>query len=180
MINQTLFQAIMSKDENRVEECLSLGVNLECLNDVGHTPLIVAAIYGNHRILYQLIAAGANINAVDNFGCTGLFWAMHRRNIDSLTLLLRYGANPNLANNDKEIALHLAVSWGHLEFITVLIEYGSAVNKCSKSGRALWSSAKANQCSEDIINLLEQANDKQKLLKLIRLPNTHHVASLAF
>ncbi len=74
-INRLLFDAVRTDDQQRVDQLLESGADIEATEEEGTTPLHVAAALGHVAMTKHLIARGANINAVNDKGGTTLLLA---------------------------------------------------------------------------------------------------------
>lgn len=71
-----LFNYIRSNDIDRVERLISLGADLESI-DNGYSPLLLACYNGHYEITKSLIEGGSNINWTSETGSTPLFGAAY-------------------------------------------------------------------------------------------------------
>lgn len=96
-------------------------------NDVGRTPLHLAADLGDHIAVRMLLQAGANPEMRDSYGSTALQLAVQRSKI-CVRELLRGGADPDVPVFHIE-NFHLSSSLEpSCEAISLLIAYGADVN----------------------------------------------------
>lgn len=88
-LNKKLCELVETMEGNRkaVEELIKKGADVNFTNDVGRTPLHMAAISGNIDAVEMLLAAGANPNARDNSGKTPLDYARQRGNTRIASML---------------------------------------------------------------------------------------------
>ena len=63
-----LLEAARRGEVDRVEELIREGVDLNAVDDEGHTPLIFAAMSGRLEVAAVLKRAGANTHLVDHLG----------------------------------------------------------------------------------------------------------------
>ena len=71
-----------------------------------YTPLLVAAVNGNVKILSSLLETGADINAVSEGLYTPLMMAVRYRHIDAVKFLMDQGSDANLQDKKGYTALH--------------------------------------------------------------------------
>jgi len=67
-----LIEAVQAGNTPLVKTLLSKGVSADTRDDMGRTPLILAAQRRDHEIMYLLLKAGADINSRDRGGLHGL------------------------------------------------------------------------------------------------------------
>lgn len=89
------------------------------------TPLMVAAEWGDIRIVSTLLSAGAAANAQDAEGESALMYAAFAGMTDVIDPLKKAGANVNAANVRGETALHLAARHDHADTVKALIAAGA-------------------------------------------------------
>jgi len=88
--------------------------------DVGMTPLMIAAQEGETKIVKVLLAIGSDINAKDNDGVTALMIAADEGHTEIVKALLAGGADVNRKANDGRTALTLATSKDSKEIVQLL------------------------------------------------------------
>ncbi len=106
---EALHQAIHHRAANEVSAWLNRGVNVDCRDEMGWTPLISAAFDINTEILGILLRSGADVNAKDEYGFTALMIASDKLNVDAVRMLLRNGAQVHARDNNGFTALHSAL-----------------------------------------------------------------------
>ena len=82
--------------------------NINEVNNVGDTLLMIASDYGRTEVVLELIKLGADINIQDIYKETALCIACKRGYIDIIDILLENKANVNISNNYSSTALHFA------------------------------------------------------------------------
>lgn len=85
-----------------VQTLLEFGAEINARNNLGQTPLHVAALQGNSNIVESLLKSGAALNSRDN-GETPLHVA--RKTGVVIELLLEYGVDVNIKNENHETPL---------------------------------------------------------------------------
>jgi len=87
--------AAATGDQLAVRKAIQEGANLNCVNELGWTPLLQAAMQGQIAIIHILAAAGADPNARDKNGYSALAYACMYNRPDIAEELVRAGADPN-------------------------------------------------------------------------------------
>ena len=87
--------AVIAHDLPRLEVAQEQGLSLDVRNAVYQTPLMWAAMVGDHEAAQYLLDNKANPNARDLTGWTPLVYAVDEGNEAICALLLDKGANPN-------------------------------------------------------------------------------------
>ena len=84
---------------------------MQCVYSSGwHTPLHLAALYGQPKVMRLLVEAGANVDAYDSEGNTPLLLAAEQRRTDVVMELIRLGADVNKKKRPRFCTpLHAAV-----------------------------------------------------------------------
>ncbi|MCL2312573.1 MAG: ankyrin repeat domain-containing protein, partial [Firmicutes bacterium] len=142
-------------------------INLTEGND-DYTPLIVAANYGQEKIVDILIKVpGIELNKVTKHKETALTLAVMRRKNKIVEILMQAnGIDPNVlcSRSDGDTVLVHAIKHGQKEIVKILLKYREAtkldLNKISKNGyTALDWAYRGNNITdrEEIIKLLEEA-----------------------
>ena len=77
-------------------------LDVNCLNDFGHTPLSTACYVGSLRYVKLLLELGADICLQDTDGWSPLHFAVATKHYDIAKLLLNSGADMSQVTNDGQ------------------------------------------------------------------------------
>lgn len=95
-------------------------------DEIGHSPLHIAVIYGQLRIVNVLINAGAEVNAVDRLKrLTPLHYAAFHNHPKIMLFLLSRRADHNMADSDGNLPLHFAAANGCLSTVEMLLQHSA-------------------------------------------------------
>ena len=152
--------AVRANDLEMAELLLNAGAKASAANQLGATPILLAAINGNAAILERLIRAGADPNApVSDTGDTALMIAARTGKVDAVKVLLDQGAKVNTKESwGGTTALMWAISELHPDVTKLLVDRGADVNAKSNfvpsaSGRGFEGTSavapKPNQTTEE-------------------------------
>ncbi|XP_068915738.1 uncharacterized protein [Tenebrio molitor] len=122
--------AVRKKNVPILEHLLSLGsLDINAFNNLGKTPLLMAAIEPNSQILKALIEKDADLNLGDPDGNTPLHYAAYYNFVDNCVVLLERGANVNVQNKRGFTVLHVVCGvHTELELVAMLMFYGADVS----------------------------------------------------
>jgi ankyrin repeat protein len=98
------------------------GVNINCQDKNGFTPLINATKYGHTTLVSFLVSRGANLNIEDKSENNALDWAVYKGYPDLTRLLIIYGMNPKKINKLGQTLLHTACLSGNINIVQHLVE----------------------------------------------------------
>ena len=126
-----------------IKELLKIGVNPNCKNHKGQTPLHVACSKGHADIVKELLNYGANVNAKCNNKRSPLLsmnlWKLSDEIVLNIAkMLLEHGADINARGGEDlklKTLLRLAADKGHLPLVCELLERGAEVNYRDRSNR---------------------------------------------
>jgi ankyrin repeat protein len=122
---KSLFQAVIESNEASVKLLLAEGAEVDARDEIGKTPLIIAADKGYFPIVQLLIQNGADINAQHNLHWTALMFAAGKGHSAIVKLLVENGANINFVSKSDYTALILASAAGYAEIVDLLLENGA-------------------------------------------------------
>ena len=122
-----LFAAVIAKSDQRIEEVVASGADLNALNEFGRTALMEAALDGCESIVERLLHAGVNASISDCNGFTALHFAAQEYQLKIARLLVRYGAKVDAVDKYGNTPLWRATfaSRGKGEMIKLLLELGA-------------------------------------------------------
>lgn len=112
---------------------LDLGAEIESLDRLGRTPLIVATELKVLDLLIRLLERGAEVNAAGSGGATALHRAVEVRSATIVELLLRAGADPYLKDNNGQSPLEYACG---ADDARILDAFGEAGHHCTQMDSA--------------------------------------------
>lgn len=134
---KALYRAIYHGDLAAVSAELERGVDLQAVNEYGHTPLIWAAQHGKVEIVRMLLTRGAMVDAVDLNGYTALIWAAQEGYITVAEHLLAAGARHDVVEKHGYTALMWASQQGYTGIVRVLLARGADPAAVTASGSAI-------------------------------------------
>ena len=149
--------AIIRERKDIVSLLLDWGVDINAVEGLYGTPLVVAASHGVKDIVLLLLDRGADINAVGGHYGTALAAAASRGRKDIVSLLLDRGADINAVGDHDGTALMAATSRGMKDIVSLLLDRGADINAVGgHNGTALAAAAAAKPSFEnkDIVLLL--------------------------
>jgi ankyrin repeat protein len=157
-----ILQAKYSRNEQRVQEILATGIELDIFEAAatgqtsrartllagrpdlvnsysadGFFPLALAVFFGNADTAVALLDAGADVNmqSREAMKIAALHSAIATRRMDLVMLLLGRGANPDARAETRLTPLHGAAQSGLVDIARVLLEHGADANAQDTRGR---------------------------------------------
>uniref|UniRef100_A0A673AHD1 Ankyrin repeat and sterile alpha motif domain containing 1B n=1 Tax=Sphaeramia orbicularis TaxID=375764 RepID=A0A673AHD1_9TELE len=101
------------------------GLNVNCTDSSGYTPLHHASLNGHREVVLKLLQFEASTNVADSKGCFPLHLAAWRGDVDIVRILIHHGPSHcrvNQQNHERETALHCAAQYGHSDVVSVLLQ----------------------------------------------------------
>jgi ankyrin repeat protein len=114
---------------------LEAGEDPEGVDELGRSPLRLAAGWGHVAVARALCEAGVDVDRTDSDGVTPLTMASQNGHAAMVRFLLRRaGADVNKPKLDGVTPLYISAQNGHLAVVEVLLEAAADVEKANKSG----------------------------------------------
>jgi len=158
-----LIYAVMGGDIEKVKKIVASGVDINCKDTSGNTPLILASSYssfGHNKIVELLISRGADLYMRNDNSTNALGLATYKGNTDIVETLLASGVSPDIKINDQgATALMVAAVHGHENIASLLLEKGAKVSAQSQDGTTPLMYAVLNRHHEVVKVLLENGAD---------------------
>jgi hypothetical protein len=92
-LNAALAEGARSGMPKLVKLELDMGANPNTTDEIGNTPLHLAAAAGNSEVVKLLIGYGGDVNVASNSGSTALFHAIASGSFETVKILLVHGSN---------------------------------------------------------------------------------------
>ncbi len=114
--NTPLHEAALNGDAALIRELINRGADVNALNDINSTPLLLDTMYDDvseddcYAVAEILLDHGADPTIANDEGNTPLHGAVMRNRLRIVELLLEHGARLNAVNNDGETPASLATS----------------------------------------------------------------------
>ncbi|MBU6475417.1 MAG: ankyrin repeat domain-containing protein [Alphaproteobacteria bacterium] len=147
--------AVQRNDIKTMQDLIKRGADINAQDNLGYTPLIIAARLGRIDCARILLGHGAEIDKADHQGHTALLWASFYGYTETATLLAGRGADPDVRGK-KGTALTCATFFGREEIVRVLLQYGADIDKADPNGLTPVMLARQNE-DESIGALLHEA-----------------------
>ncbi len=132
--NSQLCAAAARGDVRQVDRELARGTAVDCRDDVGETPLMLAAGGGKRDAVDHLLAGGADVNARSSVYGTALMCASCNGYANVVPTLLEHGAKVAITNNAGNDALWLAAAGGHEDVVALLLSAGADLDRAGAGG----------------------------------------------
>ncbi|XP_015923185.1 uncharacterized protein [Parasteatoda tepidariorum] len=123
-----LFEAIRYKRHRQAMLLAEAGIDVDCRNDKGQTPLIYTVVTvddcsrSRNKLVRLFLEAGADPNAADWKGLTALMHASILGQVETIKALLECTwTNPCCTDSNGNTALMYAAAHGHHEIIAVFL-----------------------------------------------------------
>ena len=140
--NTALHHTLYGSDVScEILSCLTgSGADVNGVNKVKHTPLMIAAKRGHLNALTLLIKHGAHdVDLQDSDGYTALHYAVYSSDVscEILSCLIGIGADVNARTNNGVTPLMIAAEEGHINGVTSLVKCGANVDLQDKYGNTV-------------------------------------------
>ncbi len=162
---EQLEKAVRQKDSQKIQHYLGLVDPNSKIGEIGSyaTPLIIALIFENDKLVGELLAKGADPNMQDSSGNIPLHYAAGlrgRANINTLNTLLRnFTGNINHQNRAGQTALLWAANENRADIVRKLLQHGADPTIQDNQGITPFNLA----TFPDILRLLQNEMDRRKL-----------------
>lgn len=121
--NTALHYAAQYNYYDCAELLLSLGTNVQIVNQRGETVLYLATVHGSAGIIELLAGSGADVNRGDKNGWTPIFQAVFRGDVPMIALLVRLAANVDHVDNNGWTPLFYAIQRADDRVVQLLLEH---------------------------------------------------------
>ncbi|XP_052232816.1 ankyrin repeat and SAM domain-containing protein 6-like [Dreissena polymorpha] len=123
-----LMSACEQGDVQLAEAMLDEGLPVDSTDDMGNSPLTVAAANGHDQVVRMLMMRGAAVDKKNLYGWTPVMQAARHGHNNIIALILQHQVDMNATNAYGMTALTLAAKGGHLQVVRLLVEGGADIN----------------------------------------------------
>jgi len=155
---ESLHQVVIQGNEMSAKTLLTAGAEVDTRDEIGKTPLIIAAEKGNLPIVQLLIQYGADVNAQNNLQWTALMFASGFGHTAIVKLLVENKADLNAVSQADYTALILASVGGYTEIVDLLLEKGADTSPKKNDMTAQQWAEKFNY--NDVLKVFEKFSEK--------------------
>lgn len=139
-----------------IEPLINAGIDVKKPNNLGWTPVYVAAHFGYAEIITTLKTAGVDVNMPDDSGTPPVCAAAYGRHAKAIAALKAAGADVDATEVNGLTPLYIAVQMGDVTVINALLEVGADANIRTPQGTLLeLAKQDTTQKGQDIVRLLE-------------------------
>ncbi|WP_031526508.1 ankyrin repeat domain-containing protein [Dyadobacter crusticola] len=138
-----------------LQELVDLKTDVNCRDEKGYTPLIVACYNNQLEAARFLIESGADVNGADYGGNTALMGAAFKGYVDIANLLIDKGAHLDQQHGNGGTALMFATMFGRNDLVKLLISRGASTSILDARGLSVYDLA-AQQNNQEALNILEK------------------------
>ncbi len=132
----SLIDAIHMRMAGTVKSHIAAGSDVNAVDEIGFTPLMVAALSGQVDIVQLLLSAGADINAKSVDGNTALMFAIQTEQPDmALFLIKQNGIDLKAREKHGSTALVEAIAYNQINVADALLKKGVDINELGPVSR---------------------------------------------
>jgi TonB family protein len=140
LLDQIFCGKIAAGQDIIAEIMLAHGVSPNC-EVQGFTPLMIASLQGDQRLVDVLLKAGAKPNAKGKDGLTPLLAAVQSADLPTVKSLVEAGADIKAHNSKGATVTHVAAASGNVELLDYLLDHGAPLGEKTKSDATVLSAA---------------------------------------
>jgi ankyrin repeat protein len=148
------FQACFKGNLNVISKSIKLGHNINLVNDLGETGLIIASMNNKVDVVKMLLGLNADFDHKDKEGNTALIYASARGFSKIFDALINAGANTKVKNNSGKTPLIYAIMQNKVPEANKLIDLNSSLDEADDRGLTPLMWACSSKVGENILDLL--------------------------
>jgi ankyrin repeat protein len=113
---------------------LTIGGNVNVLDNQSKSPLLIASQANQENICFALLSYGANIHLSSKDNHNALMYAVWNGNMKLARTLISYGIDINQTSLNGDSSLFYACQKGNVSMVNLLLDYGANVNHTIRDG----------------------------------------------
>lgn len=149
---QYFYAAIIRGNKKLTEEYVKNGINVNCVDNMGMTPLCLATQYNHTDIVRLLLKNNAKVNVKNKYGISPIIYAVENNNINIVKMLLKNNVSLNVFNAYGQNPFTLSASKEYYNLLKILLSANKIdIHKPDKKGKTVFLYAQYNSRIELIL-----------------------------
>jgi hypothetical protein len=149
---QYFYATIIRGNKKLTEKYLREGVNVNGVDNMGMTPLILATKYDKTEIVKLLLKNNAKVNVKDKYKMSPMIYAVDNNNINVIKMLLKNGGSLNVYNASGQNPLTISASKKYYNLLKFLLSTNKIdVYRPDKIGETVFLYARHNEAIQSIL-----------------------------
>ncbi|XP_065112816.1 CARD- and ANK-domain containing inflammasome adapter protein [Paramisgurnus dabryanus] len=158
-VNSALFKAVQRNLDEVVAALVDHGADINCCNELGYTPMLLAAELGNTEVFKVLVAKKARLDDRLPNQISALHLAIQSGSMQVAQMLLDKGIDPNITGPKDQTPLHLSALHNQPALMVLLLRKGAEINSVTQDGLTALHLACHSGHSQAVSQLLEGKAD---------------------
>ena len=167
--SQNLIEAARARRISRVNSYMSVGAELEFMDENGETAFHRSALLGHSEMMEAFLKHDVDVNLKTKTGWTALMWASEKGHIEIVRNLVSKGANVDCQHEDFGVtALMMAAREGMASVVSELLENNANVELKDKWGKSVkqWAGSRKINILLDSNNIKSKDKDGSELVEI--------------
>ncbi|XP_067274875.1 CARD- and ANK-domain containing inflammasome adapter protein [Pseudorasbora parva] len=158
-MNSALFKAVRRNLDGVIAALIDHGADVNSFNELGYTPMLLAAELGNAEAFKVLVSKKARLDERLPNQISGLHLAIQSGSMQIAQILLDKGIDPNISGPNDQTPLHLSALHNQPALSALLLRMGAQINSINQDGLTPLHLASQNGHTEAVAQLLEGKAD---------------------
>uniref|UniRef100_A0A9J8DGY2 CARD- and ANK-containing Inflammasome Adaptor Protein n=1 Tax=Cyprinus carpio carpio TaxID=630221 RepID=A0A9J8DGY2_CYPCA len=158
-ITAALFKAVQKNLDEVVAALIDHGADVNSCNQLGYTPMLLAAELGNAEAFKVLVSKKARLDERLPNQISGLHLAVQSGSMQIAQILLDKGIDPNISGPKDQTPLHLSALHNQPALMALLLRVGAQINSITQDGFTALHLASQSGHTEAVAQLLEGKAD---------------------
>ncbi|XP_058612569.1 CARD- and ANK-domain containing inflammasome adapter protein [Onychostoma macrolepis] len=158
-ITAALFKAVRRNLDGVVAALIDHGADVNSCNELGYTPMLLAAELGNAEAFKVLVTKKVRLDERLPNQISGLHLAIQSGSMQIAQILLDKGLDPNISGPKDQTPLHLSALHNQPALMALLLRVGAQINSITQDGFTALHLASQSGHTEAVAQLLEGKAD---------------------
>ncbi|TRZ03944.1 hypothetical protein DNTS_029287 [Danionella cerebrum] len=133
-INAALFKAVQRNLDEVAASLIDHGAEVNDSNELGYTPMLLAAELGNTETFKVLLSKKARLDVRLPNQISSLHLAVRSGSLQIAQILLNNGIDPDISGCNDQTPLHLCAKHNQLALMALLLRHGAQINCTTREG----------------------------------------------